>query len=166
MNDKYYIPDISEFYFGFEYQTNYDRKGDWRTFIFDSFNEYVDVGMDGELYEYTLQSEIDSGEIRVKYLDREDIENLGFKKMEKNNWVGWHDYYLKDTLLGSIPYYLYCTLHVPIMDNNYKIIVHRNDNYNKIEEEIKKGESEVVYVGNIKNKSELKKLLKMLYINE
>lgn len=114
--------------------------------------------------------------IRVKYLDQEDIESLGFNKSLKTQWVGWYDYY-SGNVSGKYGYYLYVTLHFPklyniserLEDNLFKIILHRyyvsnSDETTNIESKIKEGESEVVYKGKINNKSELKKLLKQLGI--
>ena len=68
MENKYYVPDITEFRIGFEYEI--EMGGNW--YLRDiPFYQLVD----------------DSGlEYRVKYLDREDIESFGFefdKKYEK-----------------------------------------------------------------------------------
>ena len=68
MENKYYVPDITEFRIGFEYEI--EMGGNW--YLRDiPFYPLVD----------------DSGlEYRVKYLDREDIESFGFefdKKYEK-----------------------------------------------------------------------------------
>jgi len=51
------------------------------------------------------------------------------------------------------------------MDDCYKIYLHRYlDDDTKLETRINEGESELVYKGNIKNKSELSRLLKQLSI--
>jgi hypothetical protein len=90
MKDKYYTPEISEFYVGFEfelkdyleYQIDKDvhvlnRGWDKQVVTFDFFTK-------NKLMPYFIQS------TRVKYLDQSDIESLGWVKKEncfiKNNW--------------------------------------------------------------------------------
>ncbi len=70
MESKYYIPELSEFYVGFEYE-EYDAS--WQPAILD-FRD-LDV----------IDDEIREGVIRVKYLDREDIESLGWKFIKEGD---------------------------------------------------------------------------------
>ena len=124
---KYYTPSIEEFHVGFEYESSYLEDYDtWKKEIIDT----VDVG-----YFYsTYTGDAVPTEFRVKYLDREDIESLGFECMG-GNW--YHD------------------------NKAYQII----GTWESIE--ISRGQHEyrdVLFKGTIKNKSELKKILKMLGI--
>ena len=117
MKDKYYTPTIEEFHVGFEYEFKTNGLGFVKT----------EVSETGGFFQ---------GEKRVKYLDREDIESLGFKCMG-GNW--YHD------------------------NKAYQII----GTWESIE--ISRGQHEyrdVLFKGTIKNKSELKRLLKMLGIYE
>ena len=124
---KYYTPSIEEFHVGFEYESSYLEDYDtWKKEIIDT----VDVG-----YFYsTYTGDAVPTEFRVKYLDREDIESLGFECMG-GNW--YHD------------------------NKAYQII----GTWESIE--ISRGQHEyrdVLFKGTTKNKSELKKILKMLGI--
>ncbi len=79
MVNKYYTPEIEEFHVGFEYE--WFDGSDWNKVT----QKYFDGGLfnngDGEHpFEYQLS---DVG-IRVKYLDQEDIESLGFNKITDN----------------------------------------------------------------------------------
>src|ERR1035437_9775722 len=66
MDNKYYKPDLDEFYIGFEFQ---NKLGDeWETEIFKDTNNLHSM--------YLNRNTI---HLRVKYLDKEDIESLGFK---------------------------------------------------------------------------------------
>lgn len=127
----------------------------------------------GEIKDYL---KYDLTKVRVKYLDREDIESLGLKKASKNQWIGWEDYYL-EKISGEYGYFLYATLHFPrlynksnrVTDNHFKIILHRHyndslDETTNIDDKLKENESEIVYIGSIKNKFEANKLLKQLNI--
>ena len=150
MEKKYYVPAIEEFHVGFEFEVF--QNDTWITTIFNQ-DEVVSI------FARINSKTIISDKVRVKYLDQEDIESLGFSKRIKNNWVGWKDF------KGEInnPKYEYFgkfTLHVPTMGDLYKIYVHR---FLSEDPEIER-ESELVYKGLIKNKSELIKLLKQLNI--
>lgn len=96
----------------------------------------------------------------------EDIESLGFIKRGKT-WAGYVDYEYTELIDGEVPYYLKATIHVPMMDDMYKIILHRilNEDTN-IDKQIEQGESEIMFRGRIKNKSELKVLMSQVGIYE
>ena len=95
---------------------------------------------------------------------QEDIESLGFKKSNKNSWIGYKDYFL-DSINPEYQYFLFATIHIPIRDDMYKILVHRYYNEDEpIDEDDNYREPTCVYVGKIKNKSELNQLLKRLNI--
>jgi len=69
MKDKYYTPEIEEFHVGFEFEEWIN--GSWGTDIFEP-DVYCD---DRDIY----VRGVDKDTIRVKYLDKEDIESLGFE---------------------------------------------------------------------------------------
>ena len=124
MENKYYVPNITEFHVGFEYQI--EDLGDdgkskvWRDQIFE-----------GEETRTYFIEELSRKEIRVKYLDKEDIESLGFKHYSLST------YNYKEYSLERIG-----------VDNKLSISHYGN----------------CIFLGYIKNKSELKKLLKQLKI--
>lgn len=131
---KYYTPSVEEFYIGFEYEykttTNITPKHsyNWRKVIED--HDKIEERYWSELV------------CRVKYLDKEDIESLGFK-------LSWNDYQ-----------HLYYT-------NRENTLILFTINNNKLEifnSNIKEKFKSVLFRGNIKNKSELKILLKQLNI--
>lgn len=159
--DKYYTPIIEEFYVGFEYEVK-TWKDKWETEILIDLNSQ---DSDGALYPW-IPTEQSLSCFRVKYLDKEDIESLGFTKRLKNQWVGWKDY-IKEISNHNYEYFMRFTLHTPTMGSQYKIYVHRHlhSEQDDIEGQLNYGESELVYKGLIKNKSELLKLLKQLGID-
>lgn len=63
--EKYYTPELSEFHVGFEYE--YTLLAGWRSNTFQ---------LDSNIQ--ALEQAINAGYIRVKHLDREDIESLGW----------------------------------------------------------------------------------------
>ena len=76
MSEKYYTPAIEEFHVGFEYEelSGVDSEmEDWSCKSFDP-KEYID-----RYGEYTFDDTSLEGWIRVKYLDKDDIESFGFK---------------------------------------------------------------------------------------
>lgn len=81
MEAKYYTPSIEEFHVGFEYEfrsTN-DQTEPWQKSVIDDGTQIDDI-----------TRQIIGGrkvyELRVKYLDREDIESLGFVKGDGPWW--------------------------------------------------------------------------------
>jgi hypothetical protein len=138
--NKYYVPTIEEFHVGFEYEKNMGKllktdKLGWERF------EYL--GRKGVLSSFKIASEIGnvSDFYRVKHLDREDIESLGFKYDDKR------DEYYK----GNI-----------IIEFNNKT----NVTIGRYQEDYPMGEhtswTDDLFIGTIKNKSELKIILKMI----
>lgn len=139
MDKKYYTPEITEFHVGFEFETrehvintSWQKKtADWQELdiVFDDFEH-------DENYKSIY---------RVKYLDKEDIESLGWVRDNvrfdeltkqvygKNNWVLVHDSELR------------------------KVHIYANG--------ITESESINIFIGFVKNKSELIKLMKMLEID-
>jgi|ERR1035437_8972643 hypothetical protein len=157
MENKYYHPTLDEFHVGFEYEylccENIHHPEHWFATTFEGVTEYDDLANNTLL---DIKEIIERGnEIRVKYLDEEDIESLGFI-----NWtVEWTDparyYFTKSLLDGSESikkgiqlYFIFGSY-----DRDHVLI------YN-ITDEIK----HILFDGVIKNKSEFKKLLKQLSI--
>lgn len=140
MENKYYTPEIEEFHVGFEYE---EDDSEWSKRTFESY-------MDLEI----LNDDIREGNIRVKILNKEDIESLGWELIcpakSKNScslyqWNKAYDYEGSD---------LEIRWHISHYSDN-KLIIHNNQYY----------DSEVViFSGTIKNKSELKKLTQQLNI--
>ncbi len=137
MKDKYYTPTLDEFHVGFEFESNYvlfeelSMKNDWTKIILsDRHNWFYDAYVNDAV----------PTEFRVKYLDKDDIEELGFNTEDNgecyNKSIGW-------MIIGIYPWE-----DVNGKPNEYKISV----------------DTETVFHGVIKNKSELKRLLKQLNI--
>jgi len=146
--NKYYTPEIEEFHVGFEYECLFNFN-DWRSHIYGS-EEEVEVYGTKEL-DY-LKRHIKN--FRVKYLDREDIESLGFIPIIPSN--------IEDK--GSYEPDWWSTTKT---GDGYQILKCKNYSTNEITYEISYGQHEyrqVKFDGTIKNKSELKKLLKQLGI--
>jgi hypothetical protein len=133
--DKYYTPTIEEFHVGFEYEALVDYYGDkYEAFMIEDTSDLIQ-----RMETYDSQ---DMDFIRVKYLDREDIESLGFEFKEEHRFskiYSKHNEAIEIREDGEVRIGLI----------NYGI----NDCVDKIT---------IWFRGTIKNKSELKKVLKMI----
>lgn len=153
---KYYTPKIDEFYVGFEfeYMSPYNDKysNEWNAYSVSLIQIENGFSLQNISYIYNKSKGIINPKyfltgidkklekiFRVKYLDKEDIESLGFKY--NTEYHGDYFYSKEDMELIYRP------------ENNWL--------------SIKKSEDTLLYnlfYGKIKNKSELKKLLKQLCI--
>lgn len=132
--EKYYTPDLSEFYIGFEYELQSD--GIW-------FEVACDLVCD-EISQ--IKEDIKNGQIRVKYLDKEDIESLGF---EQNHGIIGKNRFIKHPLNDNDYTIMLMTIFELVTIFKFKEIITNNV---------------PLFFGTIKNKSELKKLLIQLGI--
>lgn len=126
---KYYTPTIEEFHVGFEYEVldlADDMKGiTWRKQTFE-----------GEEIRTYFTEELERGEMRVKYLDLEDIVSLGWINKKEGLY-----YFEKNN---------YADLEILVNPSIHNIGIDAGDQY---------------FRGVIKNKSELKKLMQQLKIS-
>ena len=139
MKELYYTPEISEFHVGFECEikNSSDEPFDWEQFKIISVDD-AEISIDGNNWYlmdwsfYDSLNAINDKSIRVKCLDKEDIESLGFEYI----LTSYDGYFRKGKTQISFSY-----------DNKIQINV---------------GIGNVLF--DIKNKSELKKLLTQLNI--
>lgn len=134
---RYYTPTIEEFHVGFEYEIWDDMNdGDYQWF------PTIFGGIIGKLS--ALQYSVDitvvnnilnQGGIRVKYLDREDIESLGFKYLGR----GDREIYVRGE--WELQTFVYPVFQVRVTNNVG---------------------STRFFNGELKNKSELKRILKQI----
>ena len=164
--EKYYTPELEEFHVGFEYENKViDLDGktikwlpvQWTAScnMFGLFN----VDFNGDKHLITVPDSV-----RVKYLDREDIESLGWKHSLIQNYK-YTDSFFKD----SNPKYAQWSLEL-----NDTMSMQKDGKYVSDENEINSvcikffhpddSSGQTIFYGTIKNKSELKKVLKMLGI--
>jgi len=145
MVDKYYTPLPKEFYIGFEYETNY----------LQDYDNWVKETLSQEDASYFFDSYITDAsplEFRVKYLDKEDIESLGWRRDKLRAFQLNKQFYYKNNLV------LFYNA-----DKNELSIITRDPS---LSEEFSRTNIDPDYVHKIiiKNKSELKVLLKQLNI--
>lgn len=157
MENKYYTPTIEEFYVGFEFE--YLKNNKWKT-----SNNFVE-----ELTEWdieatsTVEYKIEDNEVRVKYLDRQDIESLNWIYETTNGIRTWYSLDL-DHLSGVQDYFKYKCYGAILNHDTEMKLVHiyfdfeggmNLNNYN---------EHNSMVELNVKNKSELIKVMKQLNI--
>lgn len=129
MENKYYTPEIEEFHVGFEFEFYDEDDKDW---TITTIKNQID------LCNWT-GLEIN---IRVKYLDQEDIESLGFEE----------DY---DDSEGNVWFRIY--------DTKYRLCLCEHTSHNIwIVDDYEESLDDTLFKGTIKNKSELKRELKMI----
>lgn len=155
--EKYYTPTLDEFYIGFEYEYRYEV-GNW-TEIWKTGETFTNCWIPwqkssnpfeldyGSFDNSSPLSVFDEKEMenrfRAKYLDKEDIESLGWK---------YND--------GSVIHLGFVNLNYPDLFlefwfNDNRIVIHNREQYE---------DNFTYFNGMIKNKSELKKLMKQLNI--
>jgi hypothetical protein len=134
---KYYTPSIEEFHVGFECErTDNSLPPQWNKIVTSS-STINDV-----IFWNDHKQRLGSS-FRVKYLDRQDIESLGFTFMKDLHFDQGYSEYLKEP--------------------GYRIVA--GDQYKGMRVHIW-GLGVYEFNGRVKNKSELKVLLKQLGINE
>lgn len=149
--NKYYIPLINEFHVGFEYKHSPMGKEWWKEAIMTEGN--------------LNNKQAEGIKFIVKYLDKEDVESLDFKRI----YTDYRKYKLITTLIFKKENYtivFYCkditdNLNLNIKEN---ITIYRDDKHRtpNIDGTFKQ---RCIFEGTIKNRSELKILLNQLNIN-
>lgn len=139
MTEKYYTPSINEFHVGFECEIKVinGREISWRRQVLRP----QDVGV---AISKRRDPKMDGPQVRVKYLDQQDIEECGF------NYDSTLEYQRKALVVRELR-----------SQNNpwIKIVYHLEQHTCTLEDV-----EGVMFAGIIKNKSELKKILKMIGI--
>lgn len=141
MENKYYTPSIEEFHVGFECEIESSWgyvKGTYPLILKEDTLTGFTLNKLGE--SKTLKKVLSS--IRVKYLDKEDIESLG--------WTDGEIYGLSGYVLN------YAT------EDDYQMYYDEDNQFTQIYN----WDAKIIFEGTIKNKSELKRLLKQLGIYE
>jgi len=144
MVDKYYTPSIEEFHIGFIFEgynttSNYPNNDEWVEFK-------LELGLSEQWNR--IEDYINNNQIRIKYLDNEDIKDLGYLIDEwfisKGRYGGTYKIKLSDIGFGK-KISIYTKDFVRDGSGNYEELC-------------------IIYRLSIKNKSELKVLLKQLGI--
>ena len=146
MENKYYTPTIEEFRVGFEYEYKCWVKSIeiWEKETYGNSNNFDHHYLD------TVEDWCRDSNCRVKYLDKQDIEECGFKQL-KNYWSE-QLYQSKITTINETATWY------EIDVEEHRILI---SSYMSNDDDTG---SDILFRGTIKNKSELKVLLKQLGI--
>ena len=147
-NDKYYTPTIDEFHVGFIFETAIDYTEDGVKFPKEHPNCWYECEFDETEELGLIALKIENGDIRVKLLDQKDCEELGWEH------IGSQWYQLKD-VSGELGHWLYARFR-KWGDNSF-IKGYRS---NPKDSNDSLNEQEFLFSGNIRNKSEMKILMK------
>ena len=134
---SYYVPSIEEFHVGFEYEFK------------NHLDKFIGATVEEDWATPPYSSNIYTGDIRVKYLDRSDIEELGWKEKTWYNYSGYFGMEVNDK-----EYTLGFHSNDPASPLSMRVDIIRNDYGNNV----------MLFQGIIKNKSELKKIMQMVKI--
>lgn len=132
---KYYIPEIEEFHVGFELDLFSEAERKWVDYVVSTDSDFVELGVS-----------IIQRQARVKHLDQEDIESLGwvFNELQSSDQpYGWTAYQFGDNK------------YLELWAKEFTV---------EIEETGPEG-NQTRFDGKIKNKSELKRIMKMVGIS-
>ena len=157
MDNKYYTPEIEEFHVGFEYEYQSYNKISWTNYIVteeDLTSSQMDLCASNGIED--VFDKLKTNGVRVKYLDKSDIESCGFSLQgvprynDVSDIVEGYGLYINDT----------DDLYLHLIEGN-RYAIYLSHEYNEFS-----GNWEQVdlFNGIIKNLSELRKLLKQLGI--
>ena len=141
--NKYYTPELKEFHVGFEYKQELGYSWSINT-PEDYVIEFQDKIFEIENINF-INTLLEAGLIKVKYLDKDDIEELGFKYIK----YGWFEKENVTQFNGGV-----YKLRIGI-SKGYKTLITLTDS---------SIDDEHIFNGIIKNKSELKDILEKLGI--
>ena len=157
--EKYYIPTADEFHIGFDFEYKPRLQQGIMSYVNNKFEyaprwELATFGQKIDIKDYMLwittlngaprniedvESYLESNAIRVKLLDRDDIASLGFEHLG-SGWFKKGDCRVRKWVKQEVDIYLWVT-----------------DEH--------QDEGDIVFRGNIRNKSELKRILEQLAID-
>lgn len=143
-NNKYYAPEIEEFCVGFECEmrnSSDPKYFDWEKCIFK--NDFSCELNEDYCFEY-LFNDLKEGNIRVKYLNEQDILDCEFQ---------YHN-----SMLDFIKVYSKYIIRVRLRKELNQISIFQKYKYS--ENELR------LFCGKIKNKNEFKKILKQIEVDD
>jgi hypothetical protein len=136
----YYTPTIEEFRVGFDYEITNGYEWVKKTFCKEDLKSF--------LYE-SLENGIMQGYVRTKCLDEQDIKSIGFISISGYYELYMKKYFQRENITARIFYEEDGIVSLEVGDKGSKA-----------------SEFRTVFYGNVKNKSELKKILCMLGISK
>lgn len=151
--EKYYTPSIEEFHVGFEYEIY--SEGLFEDSIEDFCGWYSYKFQQGNCFRDFEDIKLNLQQIRVKYLDKSDIESLGWKEAEETKEILQRFGRYTVFECANIFLTVYSDNMISIVVNTGKVKLTPNEPMDLA----------CIFNGTIKNKNELKTLMKQLGIN-
>lgn len=143
MEPKYYVPEISEFFVGFEYEEENDLEDNvWIKRTLDFSYDWLEIHKDF------------ANDKRVKYLDSSDIESIIHENAKDYHTI----FKLRSSYEDELIFQTYWVEENEFLDEEY---IYWDIKYDQIKITHK---SKTLFCGKIKNKSMLQQVLKMLDI--
>lgn len=148
MEKKYYTPQIEEFHIGFEYEIKGGFDNKWITEVFSLEHTWYHTHNKFPIH---FRQHIMMGQIRVKCLDKEDIESLGWKYVIPSDGKYLNDNYY--SIIKDIPEPNKTTIEFKLRVIGDNISIWSDDT------------DSTYFDGIIKNKAELKKIMQQINLN-
>lgn len=144
--NKYYIPEINEFYIGYKCE------------FLESENDIMDWEKSTLTYFEFLKIEdfLNCNRVRTKYLDKEDIESLGFGNFEYSFYNNTNHITATKEKVKIKNYYnnkVEIVLHLDYSVENNHLLIDNGEAYDF---------NEIYFEGEVKSLNELTKILKMI----
>ena len=148
--DKYYTPQAKEFRIGFEYE--------YEDIIESGASDFFKGKIEkiSQIQELLNNMYVHGNMVRVKYLDKEDVESLGFAKRQVTNC--FRDDEIEEGYVFPLTSKNEAVLH---FIEKQTVGISEHSIYDEFTEN---WFSQDLFFGKIKNKSELKKLMEQLNI--
>jgi hypothetical protein len=154
--EKYYTPKIEEFYVGFECEFLDRGNNSWNSVVltYEILSQVLVFPLKGKQYGFLsyIKSELSSGNVRVKCLDKEDIESFGFKDHKGDTHTYEKEYIISFLVWNGRDEY---NIHYNTKSREIKKILHTAGLCKMFN---------CFFPIKVKNKSELRVLLKQLNI--
>lgn len=163
MENKYYVPSIEDFRVGFEFEHKdpyYEGREEFQEAVIETSELVRYYNSQDKLFNYweaehllsNILWDIENKNIRVKYLDKNDIESFGFDCMRAELNMNNKHFFFKPWInidgKNKTPVRCYTLQWTPEKNN---IVIQTTDDVPSI-----------LFNGKVKNKSELKMVLQMI----
>lgn len=158
-NEKYYIPDISEIYVGFECEirSSSNEPFEWEHFKIIGVDDAEISGSRMDWSFYDSRTAINESQIRVKYLSKEDIESCRWEGSKMQSCIDKLFFFKGKFRFFDMSFdYVQLNIEGPIIQIFYLPLNEDGSAKNHL--------TTYIFQGTIKNKSELIKLMQMLNI--
>jgi len=154
MDNKYYTPNIEEFHIGFEYEVFQSSTKESMKYSAKQ-DVWIDIIHNVSLTLLSVKEILRDDLVRVKYLDKEDVAELDWKITKEYSCEFEAQYKVSEYEFYDLTY----------EQEEHRLTIEKFYQSKMIAKPINQYDSVTVFIGIIKNKSELKRIIKQLNIN-